>query len=309
MADRAVLGQRLGREVRVLPAVVKQRCQCLGAEPEHTAVGRNGRFFTGNRRIDAKVFHQLFRVFKVRAPAAGAHIHEVKSVRRVRRAENTEVRVLLKLAQHIQHMSSVFADILIADIAKARADTAGAGLDGFFVMHEAGVVIVPQLRGQVTEEGTDVAALVLHHGHGDTADVQVRKGGLDLRLLISTARRDENIRLWRELCRKRLAGIQHIHEIQVHGQRNAAVLADALCRCLVQHRRLDDAGQREIAGKIVRVHRADHVLPDEVHRIVRLVPQIVVQLLHRLTCRVVEIGLQLMHKAAALEQRAFFLPQ
>ena len=95
----------------------------------------------------------------------------------------------------------------------------------------------------------------------------------------------------------------------MHGQRNAAVLADALCRCLVQHRRLDDAGQCEIAGKIVRVHRADHVLPDEVHRIVRLVPQIVVQLLHRLTCRVVEIGLQLMHKAAALEQRAFFLPQ
>ena len=176
-------------------------------------------------------------------------------------------------------------------------------------MHEAGVVIVPQLRGQVTEEGADVAALVLHHGHGDAADVQVRKGGLDLRLLISTARRDEDIRLRRELCRKRLAGIQHIHEIQVHGQRNAAVFADALRRCLVQHRRLDDAGQGEIAGKIVRVHRADHVLPDEVHRIVRLVPQIVVQLLHRLTCRVVEIGLQLVHKAAALEQRAFFLPQ
>ena len=40
----------------------------------------------------------------------------------------------------------------------------------------------------------------------------------------------------------------------------------------IQHSRLNDAGQGQAAGEVVGVHRADHVLPDEGHRIVCLIP-------------------------------------
>ena len=95
----------------------------------------------------------------------------------------------------------------------------------------------------------------------------------------------------------------------MHGQGDPAVGADLLGLGLVLHRGLDDAGQTEVTGKLVRVHGADHVFPDEVQRIIRFIPQVSVQLLHRLTGRIVQVGFQRVHKAAALEQRALFLPQ
>ena len=309
MADRTVLRQRLRREVSMLPAVVKQRCERARTEPKHTAVGRNGRFFTRDGHIQPQILHQLLRIFKVRAPAAGAHIHKIQSVGRVRRAKDTEVRVLLKLAQNIQHMRRIFADILIADIAEPCTHAAGLCLDGFFIMHKAGVVIFPQLRGQITEEGRHIAALILHHGHGNAVYRQAGKGCLDLRLFIGTARCDKDIGLRREFGSKSPALVEHIHKIQMHGQRDAAVLAKALCRIGILHGRFNDAGQRQIPCEVVGVHRPDHILPDQLQRVVRLIAQIVIQLLHRLACGIVEVGLQLMHKAAALEKRAFFFAQ
>ena len=105
-----------------------------------------------------------------------------------RRAEDAEVGVVFELAQHIEHMGGVFADILVADIAEAGTHAAGLGLDGLFVVHEAGVVIPAQLRGQIAEERTDIAAAVFHHRDGDAVQRQGGKGFFDLGLFAGLVR-------------------------------------------------------------------------------------------------------------------------
>ena len=87
---------------------------------------------------------------------------------RERRAEDAKVRVILELAEYVQHMGGIFADVLVADIAEAGTYAAWLGLDGLFIVHEAGVdIITAQLRGQVAEERTHIAAAIFHHLHGE----------------------------------------------------------------------------------------------------------------------------------------------
>ena len=95
----------------------------------------------------------------------------------------------------------------------------------------------------------------------------------------------------------------------MHRQGDLAVGADLFGLGLVLHRGWDDARQPQIAGELMRVHGADHVFPDEVERVVGLIAQVGIQLLHRLACRIVEVGFQRVHKAAALKKRALFLAQ
>ena len=100
-----------------------------------------------------------------------------------RRAEKTQAGVPLELAEDVEHMVGVLADVFVADIAEAAAHAARLGLHGLFVVHEAGIVIPGQAGGQVAEEGRHVPAAVFHHQHRDAVQRQRGEGRLDRRLL------------------------------------------------------------------------------------------------------------------------------
>lgn len=106
---------------------------------------------------------------------------------RERRAEQPQPLVALKLTEDIEDMVGVFADILVADIAKACPNAAGFGLYGLFVVHEAGVVVPFELRGQVAEKGRDVPPAVFHHRDPHAVQRQRGEGRLDRRLLSSVS--------------------------------------------------------------------------------------------------------------------------
>ena len=226
-----------------------------------------------------------------------------------RRAEQAQIRVFFKFCQHIQHIVCVFADILVTDIAKAGANASGFGLDGLFIVHKAGVIILPDLRGKVTQERCHIAAAVFDHLYGNGIQRQGAECFFDLLLFLRRVGGNKNVSLRRHVGGKGAALGQHIHKIQVHAQRNAAVFAHGSGAGLILYPFRNQAGQTQVAGKIIRVHGADHVFPDQLQRVIRMVPQVGVQFPHRLPGGIIQVCLKIMHKAAALEQRALFIPQ
>ena len=60
-------------------------------------------------------------------------------------------------------MCPIFADIFIANVTKTGTDTPRLSLDRLLVMHEAGIIISPQMRCQITQKGSNIPSTVFHH--------------------------------------------------------------------------------------------------------------------------------------------------